>query len=108
MHQRRFTWLTAIIAVLFASLLATPVIAANAHSHAVSVVLEAVETHGHVHNDIGGDAHDAIDHAHDVPHLRLALTIAMDIWQPAWPKGVDLPRYVSVRFSHERPPRSSL
>jgi len=108
MHQGRFTWLTAVIAVVFASLLAAPVLAANAHSHAISAVVEAVETHGHVHDDVGGDAHDAIDHAHDVPHLQLALILSIDTWQPHWTASVDLRIDSSPRSSPERPPRSML
>jgi len=109
MHQRRFTWLTAVIAVVFASLLATPVLAANAHSHAIGVVMEAVDSHGHVHDAaIGSDAHDAIDHAHDVPHLQLVLALAIDTWQPAWPASNQLRIEGSVLSSLERPPRSRL
>ena len=108
MQNRRFTWLAAVIAVVFASLLATPVLAANAHSHAIGAVIDAVDTHGHVHDDVGGDAHDAIDHAHDVPHLQLALILPIDSWQPDWPTSVALRIDSSPRSSPERPPRSKL
>ncbi|KFL29692.1 hypothetical protein JP75_18995 [Devosia riboflavina] len=107
MHQRRFTWLTAVITVVFASLLATPVLAANAHSHAIGAVMEAVDAHGHVHDDVGGDAHDAIDHAHDVPHLQLALILAIDSWLPDWPASVEVRIESWARSSPERPPRST-
>ncbi|MBW4653334.1 MAG: hypothetical protein KME20_09930 [Kaiparowitsia implicata GSE-PSE-MK54-09C] len=90
------------------SLLATPVVAANAHSHAIGAVVEAVGTHGHVHDDLGGDVHDAIDHAHDVPHLLLELILPIDSWQPAWPANVASRIDSSPRSNPERPPRSLL
>ena len=108
MHQRRLTWLTAVIALVFASLLAGPVMAANAHSHSIGAVIEAVDSHGHAHDDVGVDAHDALDHAHDVPHLQRALSLAIDSWQPDWPASITLRIDSSARFSHERPPRSTL
>jgi hypothetical protein len=108
MHQRRFTLLTAVIALVFASLLATPVVAANAHSHVIGAVIEAVGTHGHVHDDLGADAHDAMDHVHDVPHLLQALILPIASWQSAWPANVALRIDSSPRSNPERPPRSLL
>ena len=105
MHKRGCTWLVAVIAVVFASLLATPVLAAKAHSHAIGAVIEAVDSHGHVHEGLSADAHNAIDHAHDVPHLQLALILPNDKWQPDWPVSVELRIDSSPRSSPERPPR---
>ena len=102
------TWLTAVAALVLASLLATPVVAAAAHSHVIGAVVEAVESHGHAHGDVGGDIHDAIDHAHDVPHHPSLQTVALVYLSPDWPGGMVLNIKSSIRFGTERPPKPVL
>ena len=102
------TWLTAVVALVLASLLATPVVAAAAHSHAIGAVVEAVESHGHVHGDVGAYIHDAIDHAHDVPHHPIVQTFAVLRPSPDWPAAMDSSIKSSIRLGTERPPKPVL
>ena len=102
------TWLTVVVALVFASLLATPVVAAAAHSHVIGVVVEAVESHGHTHDDVGADIHDAIDHAHDVPHHPNVQSVALAHFSSDWPGGMVLSIKSSIRFGTERPPKALL
>ncbi|MDB5614573.1 MAG: hypothetical protein JWQ22_2226 [Devosia sp.] len=106
MFYRRFTWLTAVIALVFASLLATPIAAATAHSYAIGAVVEAVDAHGHVHHEMGADEHDAIDHAHDVPYNQAATIVAIATWQPDRPGDFVKRIESAIRVSFERPPKS--
>ena len=108
MRKWPITWLTALVALVFASLLATPVVAAAAHSHVIGAVVEAVESHGHVHGDVGADIHDATDHAHDVPHHPSVQTVALVHLSPDWPGGMVLNIKSSSRFGTERPPKTLL
>ncbi|WP_375598478.1 hypothetical protein [Devosia sp. Naph2] len=87
MRKWPITWLTALVALVFTLLLATPVVAAAAHSHVIGAVVEAVESHGHAHGDVGADIHDATDHAHDVPHhpsVQSPWSIFRPIGPAAW------------------------
>jgi hypothetical protein len=65
---RKLTSLILMMLVLASAMLAAPVSANAAHLLSSATVIEELASHGHYHADDISDAHDAIEHAHDVPY----------------------------------------
>ncbi|MBD8065173.1 hypothetical protein IC608_06780 [Devosia sp. PTR5] len=108
MSFRKLTSLILMVLVLASVMLAAPVSANAAHVLSSATMIEDLESHGDSHAGDVSDAHDSIEHAHDVP-------CGLPIWALSTP---DLPQSFLVSLLDtfterappglERPPRQVL
>jgi len=98
----------AVLLALFGSMMLGPVTASFAHGSAASVAVDSIEGHGHTHASDVSDAHDAIDHLHDVSIVLQVQNASVSWWRRDWPIGQFAVRPSGVDQSQERPPRATL
>ncbi|ODT74921.1 MAG: hypothetical protein ABS76_35615 [Pelagibacterium sp. SCN 64-44] len=105
MLRSKLKLLLALMFVLTSMMLAAPVMASAAHTLDVMTVASTMDDHGHSHAEEHSNAHDSIDHVHDVPHFARELTIAL--MQPAqsWPSSPFSRGHLGTFESLDRPPR---
>lgn len=106
MRLRTLTPIVILVFALASAMLAAPIATNAAHISATEVLLDAIEDHGHSHGGEFADAHDAIDHVHDVPTTLSANSLTHpELLQTYLPGMLPILPGVHLR-GPDRPPRS--
>lgn len=105
MLRRRLALLILLLASTFGAMLSSPVLATVAHSGVVAAEVEAMEAHGHAHDGDLAERHNAVDHAHDIPHVS-AHAISLSLKPAAgWSELTPFAVAPALALGLERPPR---